>query len=299
MSEKQTVAAVVPSYNVAAFLPRCIESILTQTVVVDEVVVVDDGSVDKTREVAESFGPPVRCVSQANAGLAGARNSGIRAATSEWIALLDADDRWEPHKIERQLEAARQHPESAVIYSDATVVLPDGTTTAEHFCADKGPASGWVFDRLLESCFLLPSTVMARRDVLMEAGLFNQALRRVEDYELWLRISREHQFWYVAEPLTFYERQPDSLSRNVAAMAAAEITVLEPILAQPLSATQRRSLKKRLARRYFDSSYAMRERDAREAVSLAWRSLRTDPRAESVKLLVACLLAAAKGRINV
>jgi hypothetical protein len=99
--------------------------------------------------------------------------------------------------------------------------------------------------------------------------------------------------------LTFYERQPDSLSRNVAAMVAAEITVLEPILAQPLSATQRRSLKKRLARAYFDSSYAMRERDAPEAVALAWRSLRTDPRADRVKRLVASLLAAAKGRLNV
>lgn len=294
MSAELTVSAVVPAYNTAALLPRCIESILTQTVAVDEVIVVDDGSVDKTREVAESFGPRVRCISQANKGAAGARNCGIRSATGEWIALLDSDDDWVPNKIERQLEAVRQHPECDFIYSDATVILPDGST-AENFQADKEAPCGWVFDHLLQSCFVNGSTVMARRSALMEAGLFNESLRCAEDYDLWLRVSRRHQFWFVPEPLAFYERQAESLTRNDAVMAASQIAVLEPILAERLSATQHSGAKKHLASAYFSLSYATRERDAREAVSLAWRSWRNNPRRlASVKLLAGSLLAAAK-----
>jgi glycosyltransferase involved in cell wall biosynthesis len=294
LSPSPTVAAIVPAYNAAALLPRSIESILSQTVPVTEVIVVDDGSTDETRQVAESFGPPVKCISQPNAGLAGARNSGIRAATSEWIALLDADDRWLPNKIEQQLNAAARHPECVLLYSDATVVLPDGSI-AGHFLTDKGPISGWVFDRLLASCFMLPSTVMVRRKVLLDAGLFNESFRRVEDYELWLRLAREHQFYMVPDSLTLYERQPDSLSRNVAAMLMAQIEVLEPLLNQPLTPSQRANLKKRLGRTYFDLSYEMRDRDGRQAVSFAWRSLRTDPsHLGSAKLLAASMIAALK-----
>jgi hypothetical protein len=129
--------------------------------------------------------------------------------------------------------------------------------------------------------------------VLMRVGLFNESLRRAEDHDLWLRLCRHHQFWLVPEALTLYERQPHSLSRNRGAMAAADITVLKPILAQPLSAAQRSSVKKRLARRYFDLSYVTRESNSREAVSLAWQSLRTDPtRLASLKLLAVSLLAA-------
>jgi glycosyltransferase involved in cell wall biosynthesis len=294
LSASSTVAAVVPAYNAAELLPRCIESILSQTVPVAEVIVVDDGSTDTTRQVAESFGPPVKCISRPNTGLPGARNSGIRAATSEWIAFLDADDCWLQKKIEQQLNAAAEHPECALLYSDATVVLPDGSI-AGNFLSDKGPVNGWAFDRLLESCFVLPSTVMARRSVLLDAGLFNESLRRVEDYELWLRLAQEHQFCMVPDSLTLYERQPDSLSRNVAAMLMAETEVLEPLLDRKLTPSQRASLKKRLARTYFDLSYEIRDRDGRQAVSLAWQSLRTDPsRLGSVKLLAASMIAALK-----
>jgi glycosyltransferase involved in cell wall biosynthesis len=294
LSPSPTVAAIVPAYNAAALLPRCIESILSQTVSVAEVIVVDDGSTDTTRQVAESFGAPVKCISQPNAGLAGARNSGIRAATSEWIALLDADDRWLPSKIEQQLNAATRHPECVLLYTDATVVLPDGSTGGD-FLSGKGPVSGWVFDRLLESCFVLPSTVMVRRKVLLDAGLFNESFRRVEDYELWLRLAQEHQFYMVPDSFTLYERQPDSLSRNVAAMLRAEIEVLEPLLERRLTTSQRANLKKRLARTYFDLSYEMRDSDGRQAVSLAWRSLCTGPsRLRSAKLLAASMIAALK-----
>jgi hypothetical protein len=140
---------------------------------------------------------------------------------------------------------------------------------------------------------------MVRRKALLDAGLFNESFRRVEDYELWLRLAQEHQFCMVPDSLTLYERQPDSLSRNVAAMLMAQIEVLEPLLNQPLTPTQRANLKKRLGRTYFALSYEMRDRDGRQAVSLAWRSLRTDPsRLGSAKLLAASMIAALKAPRN-
>ncbi len=93
------VAVVIPAYNAEKLLPRALRSVLTQTVAPREVLVVDDGSSDGTSDVARSFGAPVRCIRQENAGAAAARNRGIAEATAEWIAFLDADDWWEPERL--------------------------------------------------------------------------------------------------------------------------------------------------------------------------------------------------------
>ena len=296
MSAMGTVAAIVPAYNAAGHLAACIESILAQTVPVDEVIVVDDGSRDNTREVIESFGPRVRCISQPNQGPGAARNNAIRSTKAEWIAFLDADDAWAPNKIEVQMKAAREHPNYAILHTDAAIFGPDGNAEA-NFHADKRPVNEWIFDRLLQTCFVLISTVMARRSVLTEGGLFTESksLYGVEDYDFWLRLSRKHRFWTVPEPLTLRTRQPGSLSFNTGTMAAGEILILKSVLELPLNAAQRSKAKKQLARAYFNLSYATRERNAQEAVSLAWQCLQTDPtRLASAKLLVGSLLAAVK-----
>src|SRR5689334_22859965 len=109
------VSAIIPCYNYGKYLARAIDSILAQTYAVSEIIVVDDGSSDNTREVATSYGGCVRYIYQQNAGRAAARNHGIREATGDWIALLDADDWWLPQKIELQVTAASK-PDTAVVY---------------------------------------------------------------------------------------------------------------------------------------------------------------------------------------
>jgi glycosyltransferase involved in cell wall biosynthesis len=107
----------VPAYNGGRFLAEAVRSILEQTHAPTEVVVIDDGSTDRTAEVARSFGPPVRYVYQDNAGPAAARNRGISEARGEFVAFLDADDRWHPDKLERQLARFAARPELAYVVS--------------------------------------------------------------------------------------------------------------------------------------------------------------------------------------
>src|SRR5689334_19281127 len=122
-------SVVIPAYNYGRYLGRAIDSALAQTRPVDEIIVVDDGSTDNTREVAESFGERIIYVYQKNKGLSAARNTGIRKATGDWVAFLDADDWWHPDKIKRQLEAASKDPEIGLVYTASWVVTPEGDKT--------------------------------------------------------------------------------------------------------------------------------------------------------------------------
>src|SRR5208337_4910913 len=108
-----TISVVIPAYNAERFLPRCFKSVFAQTLKPEEVIVVDDGSTDNTAAVAAALGATV--VSQANSGVAAARNLGISHASGEWIALLDADDLWAPDKLERQVALIR--PETVLVYT--------------------------------------------------------------------------------------------------------------------------------------------------------------------------------------
>lgn len=109
---KAFVSVIIPSYNSASILPEAIESVLSQSVAVDEIIVVDDGSTDDTAVVCRRFGRLVRCLRQENAGASAARNTGIAASHGDWLAFLDADDLWEPTKLELQLAALEQQPEA-------------------------------------------------------------------------------------------------------------------------------------------------------------------------------------------
>lgn len=290
MSSTPSVAAVIPAYNSARLLPRCIGSALAQTVPLAEILVIDDGSSDNPGAVVSQFPAPVRLIQQKNGGVAVARNTGIRAASSTWIAFLDADDHWLPEKTERQLECAARHPEAAVIYSDATIVEIDGTHVGS-FLADKGPRSGNVYDRLLESFFILPSTALVRRDVLVACGMFSETLRKMEDYDLWIRLAREYEFQLVPEALTLYERQPNSSSKDVLGTAKSQCVLLKSLLDHDLNPVQMRKMRRRLAGSLFDVAYELRRTNPRASIPFAWESLTTHPsRVKSWELMMKCLL---------
>ena len=114
----ERVSVIIPSYNCAPYLAEAIESVLGQTRAPHEVIVVDDGSTDGSLEIARGYGDSVSVVAQENAGVSAARNRGFDLATSDWLALLDADDLWSPNKLERQLSAVRGHSEVVCVFSD-------------------------------------------------------------------------------------------------------------------------------------------------------------------------------------
>ena len=111
------ISVIIPAYNREAYVGEAIRSVLAQTLPPEEVIVVDDGSTDRTGEIARSFGKPVRCISQENQGVGGARNTGLGEATGNFIALLDSDDLWTGRKLELQARYLENHPETDMVFS--------------------------------------------------------------------------------------------------------------------------------------------------------------------------------------
>lgn len=252
MTHPAPISVVIPAYNAERFIEHSIESVRAQTLPVAEVIVVDDGSSDRTAEAARAL--KARVISQPNRGLSAARNAGINAAKQPWVALLDADDVWERSKIERQWDAARRCPEAGVVscgyYHIDGRGEPLDTPEAErhkrarHFRTQylrtrgtqAGP-SATLFHRvpgdLLYFFLPLPSTVLARREAFSSRGLFDERLRRCEDVECFLRVLANHALLIVDRPLVGYRRHEGNLSNDMALMRAAVEEVLGVMSSRP------------------------------------------------------------------
>lgn len=286
-ADRESISVVIPAWNAAHLLPRSIESVLAQTLPVREILVCDDGSTDNTAEVAERYAGSVRLLRQPHRGTSVTRNAGILAAAGEWIAFLDADDVWLSHKLERQMACATEHPEAGLIYCDALVTDNDGRPTGK-FLKGKIHGTGNVYERLLRSCFVLPSTAVIRRRLIVEAGLFSEEIRGTEDYDLWLRLARICPFAIVPECLVRYERQENSVSRNALAMAHSDAMIFRTLLRQDLTPAQRRLVEERLAQNLFDLAWHSRTDSPSRALMAAWCSVRLQPaRLTAWRLLLA------------
>ncbi len=215
------ISAVIPAYNAARYLPRCLKSVFEQTYKPEEVIVVDDGSTDNTAEVAAELG--ARVIQRENGGLSTARNTGIQNASCEWIALLDADDTWAPEKLERQ--AACIQPDTVLVYTGVRLFDDNGSRGVR-----------MAIDPLLASKMLryrnpiTPSTVLARREVLTLDGGFREDIRACEDWEMWMRLLKLGDFQAVANPLTNYYLSPSSLSANPEVMLQALDQIIDTTL---------------------------------------------------------------------
>ena len=209
------VSVVIPSYNSQTYIGQTIGSVLAQTMTDFELLVVDDGSTDETPALVRQCGDArVRLIPQANAGVCRARNRGITEARAPLICLLDHDDWWYPHKLQRQCEEMARHPEAGVAYSSFIVwrppahgaPFPDPSSfRIEGTPDDLDPAfSGWVHHQFLLDCWMLTSTSMFRREVFERCGNFDESLPFSEDWDLWLRIAREFPFVQLRRPTTLY-----------------------------------------------------------------------------------------------
>lgn len=232
-----TVTAIVPTYNRSSYLREALDSILAQTVLPQEIIVVDDGSTDDTAEILKSF-PNTRYIYQKNQGPSSARNTGILEANGTWIAFLDSDDLWLPTKIQRQLEEAQKNPDLLVSYTDELWIrnekrVNQGKRHAKH--------DGWIFECCLPLCIISPSSVMIHRTVFEKVGLFDKSLPACEDYDLWLRISLHYPIRFIPEPhIQKRGGHSDQLSRKFFGMDRFRIQALQKILQDPaLTSNQR------------------------------------------------------------
>jgi glycosyltransferase involved in cell wall biosynthesis len=220
------ISVVIPAYNHARWLPECIESALNQTLKAHEVVVVDDGSQDNTREVASRY--PVKYVHQENAGISAARNTGLRQSTGDWIAFLDADDYWLPGKLELQVAAIR---DENFCYCAFTKRWNDGRIEAGEF-VDGGTAPSVLRHH---SC-IVPSSVLVKREAISQVGGFNEKMPAAEDWEVWLKLSRICKFVSVPERLVMIRitghglsANPDIVLRSMEYIVAAGTADLPPV----------------------------------------------------------------------
>jgi len=198
------VSVVIATYNRAGQVKEAIDSVLAQTESVREVIVVDDGSRDHTREQLLAYGARIRPFFQKNGGASAARNLGMKAAQGEWIAFLDDDDVWVPQKIQKQMEVVRQNPRAGLVYtSDYAVdeqlkVLYSRIAHAEN--------RGDVYERLLIKNFIFTSCVIALRKAVEQAGHMDPRFKFAQDWDLWLKICATYEADFVAEPMVLYRQ---------------------------------------------------------------------------------------------
>lgn len=218
------VSVIIPCYNGEVFLADAIRSVAAQTMPAQEVLVVDDGSRDKSAAVAESFGPPVRVIRQPNAGVAAARNRGIAEATGDWIAFLDADDLWVPEKLAMQL--AKADAGYDLVYSDAA-----NFGDCEGMPRSRGEycefPEGDVFVPLAKENFVTTSSVILRRSLFDRVGRFRPEFTPAEDWGLWFEVASVGRLGCVNEALVKYRVHGGGLSRNADKMVKGCLAVLE------------------------------------------------------------------------
>ena len=226
MTEKPPVSVVVPAYNAAWCIDKALESVLEQSYSPLEIIVVNDGSSDDTSNRVKGFGERVRLVEQPNGGLSSARNTGIRQARGEWVAFLDADDCWLPGKLQRQMELLASRPDLGFCSTCTRVETPEGEVLNLWHCPEvRESALRTIFARNAAVAGS-GSAVVARRDLLLNSGGFDEQLHSLEDIDMWLRLAAVTGYGCVDEPLTVILKRPDSMSRNLDVMRQSALRVM-------------------------------------------------------------------------
>jgi glycosyltransferase involved in cell wall biosynthesis len=217
------VSVVVPVYNGALHLLETLRSVAAQTHEAIEIIVVDDASPDDSAELARASGLASQVLRQANAGVSAARNTGLAAARGEFVCFLDQDDHWYPDHLQGQLAAFARHPDAGVVVSPyqhwypraGRHEPPDALRPPPPAQAELPDYSGWVYHQFMLDCWALTSATMIRRSVLLAYGGFDARLPFSEDWELWLRLSRQVPFVHLAGPPVLYRQHGTQGSRFV------------------------------------------------------------------------------------
>ena len=219
------VSIVIPCYNQGGFLRESVGSLYAQTYPYFEIIVVDDGSTDQTREVVQSFLPRIQVIHQKNAGVSAARNAGIAQATGEMILFLDADDWIDPDAIEKFVKAANDRPDGTLFHGSCRIV------TLEKVPLESRKSTGLGSDPfhrlLLKNEITTPGTVMVRRSAVLKAGGFDPTIKGGEDWDLWLRIAADGgQYVAVPDSWANYRRHTASATNSYTLMRDDSLRVI-------------------------------------------------------------------------
>ena len=242
------VSVVIPTYNRAHVVGEAIDSVLSQTYDNLELIVVDDGSQDGTREFVASYGAQLTYLHQVHRGVSAARNRGIERARGHYLAFLDSDDLWLKEKLFLQMEYMKLHPEARICYTDE-IWIRKGVRVNPMKKHRK--YSGMIFERCLPLCIVSPSSVLINRQLLDEVGVFDETLEVCEDYDLWLRISSRYPIHFIEKPLIVKRGgHEDQLSKKLNGTDRFRIKALVKLLEEDfISPYQRELALRELARK--------------------------------------------------
>ncbi len=206
------VSVVVPVYNRKELLLRAVGSVFEQTFREWELIVVDDGSTNGTRQLMRGLeGGRVRCLFQPHSGVSCARNLGVKAAQYPWIAFLDSDDYWLPGKLNAQLQALQENPQYDIVHTEEIWIRRGRRVNPKKIHRKYG---GWIYPHCLPRCIVSPSSVLLHRRVLEDRG-FDESFPVCEDYELWLRLFSQRPVCLVPQALMVKTGgHSDQLSRS-------------------------------------------------------------------------------------
>ncbi len=234
-SRAPLISIIIPAYNVAPFIGETLESVLAQTFTDYEVIVINDGSPDTVEfELAlKPYLPWVKYLKQENLGAGAARNAGLRSAQGEFVAFLDGDDLWMPNYLDEQIKFIRQH-NCDLVCADALMFgdTPNSTQTYMQWLMNDAPETGTVSFRDLigGERSLITSGVVARRRSILQTGSFDESLRTAQDFDLWLRLTRNGaRLMYQRKPLLRYRCHPNGLTGGTLNSIKRELRVLDKI----------------------------------------------------------------------
>ena len=247
------VSIIIPTYNRADMLVQAIQSVFSQTYQDFEIIVSDDGSIDHTRDVLQSFGEKVIYLENPHCGLPSkVRNAAIDVARGEFIAFLDSDDLWMPDKLAKQIALLDEVPKVGLVSSNAYVIDKRGKRLSPLYLQTGKGRSGSVFLDLLKNNFVITSSAMVRREVLEQVGQFPEAKELIarEDYALWLHIALDWDVYYFDEPLISYrDVSSESLrgKQDIPAHLHGMISTIESIMPSLLDIDTRQAITHQVA----------------------------------------------------
>src|SRR5215213_523896 len=246
-----TVSVVIPAYNSATYIGETLKSVLNQTFTSHEIIVINDGSpdTDEFERELQPYAATINYLKQENRGAAAARNTGLRAARGEYVAFLDADDRWFPNFLEEQIKFLKS-ANADFVYSDA--LLSGQSPLAGRTFMQVQPSRGPVTTEslLAVKVTVLTSAVLTRRKPILEVGLFDEGIKRGHDFDLWFRLAKAGaRFAYQSKVLAEHRIVESGLSGDTISQLRRTLSVLETIKKrQDLSASERDAIHLNMSR---------------------------------------------------
>ena len=234
-SKKPLVTVIIPTYNRGWVVQEAIDSVLHQDFSDYELIVVDDGSNDNTREILGAYGKAITVLQQSNRGVSAARNRGIAEAAGRLIAFLDSDDLWLPRKLTTQVKFFEENAD-AVINQTQEIWIRNGLRVNPKKRHHK--FSGMIFERSLALCLVSPSAVMIKKSLFDAVGVFDEQLPACEDYDLWLRVSCRYPVHLMDSPLIIKRGGHDDQLSKAAGLDKYRIQSLMKIIDSDLLTPQ-------------------------------------------------------------